>query len=85
MQSLSPSSRRTVVGRIGCETCLRAGKSALYEGESGRNAYIRCSEHLDVKGAGAEVGMEKPEVGPENCCENSFVFLFEARSVLFHL
>ena len=31
--------------RIQCRTCQRAGRNAIYEGESGRNAYSRGLEH----------------------------------------
>ena len=31
--------------RIRCETCRLAGKTALYDGETGRNAHTRGSEH----------------------------------------
>ena len=31
-----------------CETCLRAGKDARYEGETGGNCYTRGKQHLDV-------------------------------------
>ena len=31
--------------RIQCKTCQRAGQNAIYEGESGRNAYSRGLEH----------------------------------------
>ena len=34
--------------RIRCKTCRRAGKSALYGGESSRNAYDRGREHQDA-------------------------------------
>ena len=34
--------------RIECLTCQRAGKSAIYEGETSRNAYTRGIEHLDA-------------------------------------
>ena len=34
--------------RIECLTCQRAGKSAIYEGETSRNSYTRGVEHLDA-------------------------------------
>ena len=34
--------------RIRCETCRLAGRSALYDGESGNNAYSRGCQHQDA-------------------------------------
>ena len=31
-----------------CETCLRVGKDARYEGETGKNCYTRGKQHLDA-------------------------------------
>ena len=33
---------------VTCETCLRAGKDARYEGETGKNCYTRGKQHLDA-------------------------------------
>ena len=34
--------------KIRCETCLRAGRSAQYDGEAGKNAFTRGYEHQDA-------------------------------------
>ena len=33
--------------RISCDACQLAGREALYDGETGRNAYARGLEHQD--------------------------------------
>ena len=37
--------RNSVGYRITCASCQEAGKAAVYQGESGRNAYSRGLEH----------------------------------------